>query len=264
MIRFFSSTVPCRLVFLCYLGFQVVAAAIGLPETFANSAGIKMIRVEKGEIKGLETHKEGEFKEILIAETYALAEMETTLGQWLPLMKENPDKIGQTDDPVRASELPVGGVSYETAEEFCRKLTERERLSGMLPTGYVYRLPTEEMWEYACRAGTKGDFSLPVKRIANHFWVNKDHAKLMTAKELEPNPWGFRHMHGNLLEWCRPGADRIGIQEDSTQQDLAYPQRGGAVRFQAEGCRSGVRSFRPSEGHSIYSFRVALVKQSAE
>jgi formylglycine-generating enzyme required for sulfatase activity len=241
-----------------------MAAAIGLSETFTNSAGIKMIRVEKGEIKELETHEEGEFKEILITEAYALAEMETTLGQWLTLMKENPNRTRGNDETARASELPVGGVSYEAAEEFCRKLTEREKLSGMLPTGYIYRLPTEEMWEYACRAGTKGDFSLPVKRIANHFWVGKDEVELMTAKQLEPNPWGFRHMHGNLLEWCRPGVDRIGKQGDSPQGVIAYPLRGGTVSFDAGGCRSGIRKFLPSEGHPKYSFRVALVKESAE
>jgi len=179
-------------------------------------------------------------------------------------MKENPDKTRRDDKSERASELPVGGVSYEAAEEFCRKLTERERLSGMLPAGYVYQLPTEEMWEYACRAGTKGDFPLPVERIANHFWVNKDDAELMTAKDLEPNPWGFRHMGGNLLEWCRPGADRIGKPGDPPQGVISYPLRGGCVTFHAEGCRSGGRHFLPSEDHQKYSFRVALVKEAAE
>lgn len=248
----------------CFLAFQGMAFASDLPASYVNSAGMKMIRVQKGEIRDLETQKEGEFKEIVISEDYALAEMETTVGNWLPLMKENPDKIRGKHDSAETSELPVGGVSYEAAEEFCRKLTERERLSGMLTAGYVYQLPTEEMWEYACRAGTKGDFPLPVERIANHFWVNKDDAELMTAKQLEPNPWGFRHMGGNLLEWCRPGADRIGKPGDAPQEVIAYPLRGGCVTFHAEGCRSGRRHFLPSEDHPKYSFRVALVKEADE
>jgi len=43
-----------------------------------------MIRVQKGEIRDLETREEGEFKEIVITEDYALAEMETTVANWLP------------------------------------------------------------------------------------------------------------------------------------------------------------------------------------
>jgi formylglycine-generating enzyme required for sulfatase activity len=225
---------------------------------------MKMIRVQKGEIRDLETLREDEFKEIVLKEDFALAEMETTVANWLPLMKDNPDFPDGSNRAEREPELPVGGVSYTEAEEFCRKLTERERLSGMLPAGYVYQLPTEEMWEYAARAGTKGYFPLPVKKIANHYWPEKDDAELMTAKQLEPNPWGFRHMHGNLLEWCKPGADSIGKREDTAEKKLVYPQRGGSVRFTDEGCRSGARGFRTDDRHPIYSFRVALVKEAAE
>lgn len=255
---------PYGFPFLILLAFQAMASASDLPASYVNSAGMKMIRVEKGEIRDLETRKEGEFKEIMIKEDYALAEMETTVGQWLPLMKEAPKFPDGRQFAGKEPELPVGGVSYTEAEEFCRKLTERERLSGMLPAGYVYQLPTEEMWEYAARAGTKGDFPLPVKQIANHYWPEKDDADLMTAKQLEPNPWGFRHMHGNLLEWCRPGADSIGKHDDSPQKQLVYPQRGGSVRFVADGCRSGYRGFRTDGRHPIYCFRVALVKEGAE
>ena len=49
---------------------------------------------------------------------------------------------------------PVEQVSWDEAVAFCRRLTQKEK-----GTGRVYRLPTEEEWEYACRAGTVTPFA---------------------------------------------------------------------------------------------------------
>ena len=54
---------------------------------------------------------------------------------------------------------PVERVSWLDAMAWCKKLTARERAAGRLPAGYAYTLPTEAQWEYACRAGTTGDYA---------------------------------------------------------------------------------------------------------
>lgn len=45
---------------------------------------------------------------------------------------------------------PVTNVSWFDAQEFCRRLSARE--------GHTYRLPTEDEWEYAARAGVPTDY----------------------------------------------------------------------------------------------------------
>ena len=59
----------------------------------------------------------------------------------------------------RAQHRPVESVTWNEANEFCRKLTEMEKGEPWARKGWAYRLPTEAEWEYAARAGTETPFA---------------------------------------------------------------------------------------------------------
>ncbi|MBF0563769.1 MAG: SUMF1/EgtB/PvdO family nonheme iron enzyme [Nitrospirae bacterium] len=118
---------------------------------------------------------------------------------------------------------PVVYVSAEDADKFVNWLKGE--------TGKNYRLPNEEEWEYACRAGTTksrylGDEPDKACVYANvfdestenafHFGGEYHHCNYgyeVTAPvgQFKPNNFGLYDMLGNVWEWTRTvsGGDRV-------------------------------------------------------
>ncbi|MEY2880135.1 MAG: hypothetical protein RLZZ15_2515, partial [Verrucomicrobiota bacterium] len=91
------------------------------------------------------------FAQVTLTKGFWLGRTEVTQREWVAVMGANPARF-------QGEERPVENVTWTEAAEFCRKLTERERAADRLPPGYVYALPTEAQWEWACRAGSGGRF----------------------------------------------------------------------------------------------------------
>ena len=179
-----------------------------------------------------------------------------TNAQWARVMGNVPSRWKDADRPVDT-------VSWEDAEEFCRKLSAlpQERAAGR-----VYRLPTEAEWEYACRAGTTSPYSFGDERILldDHAWFDGNAGgQTHLVGQKKPNPWGLYDMHGNVWEWC---SDWEGDYPLRATTDPAGPvtgaqriYRGGGWNTPARICRSAFRSGRgPSSRGSNLGFRVAM------
>jgi tetratricopeptide (TPR) repeat protein len=182
-----------------------------------------------------------------------LAETEVTQGQWRAVMGATP---WQGNFGVKEGvDVAVNYVSWNDAQEFCRKLTERERGAGRLPAGHAYRLPKEAEWELACRAGTStvysfGDSGSELGQYAV-FAGSREGEFAHRVKNRKPNGWGFYDMHGNVWEWCEDafsGSRRVC--------------RGGGWNDSAGGCRSARRDGDGPGGRSDLGFRPALAASS--
>ncbi|MFT5906475.1 MAG: sulfatase activating formylglycine-generating enzyme [Cryomorphaceae bacterium] len=91
---------------------------------------------------------------------------------------------------------PAIGMTQHAANKFCQWISYQ--------TGHFYRLPTEAEWEYACRAGSKTDYSWGDKtdKAEQYAWFGGEAAShYQKPGQKKPNAWGLVDMHGNALEW---------------------------------------------------------------
>jgi formylglycine-generating enzyme required for sulfatase activity len=139
---------------------------------------------------------------------------------------------------------PVVNVSWWECQLLCEWL------------GGAYRLPTEEEWEGACRAGTQTAYWYGAEpdKLAQHAWFadNSDRRTHELEESLKKgkvpgeghvNPWGLVDMHGNVWEWCAlPGVAPLG---------QPCPYRGGSWNNDARGCQSAFRIARVPEDRFV-------------
>ena len=148
---------------------------------------------------------------------YYIGRYEVTQGLWGAVMGENPSNF-------RGSEgLPVEGVSWVEAQEFCMLLSQM--------TGRRFRLPTEAEWEFAARGGNveqKGEdnaFAGCSRNVLdNYAWycVNSE-GRTHEVGSRQPNGLGLYDMSGNVAEWC---GDWMGDYTEASQSNPHGPQTG--------------------------------------
>lgn len=172
-------------------------------------------------------------RRVNISEGFWIMETEVTQKQWYVIMGNNPSYFKGANNPVER-------VSWNDCQIFCKK------------TGLS--LPTEEQWEYACRAGTTGKYA--GNNIDDLAWYSSNSdSRTHSVGFKEPNEWGLYDMHGNVWEWCS--------NKESGSSDRVV--RGGCWYFPAEGCRSAMHGAFPiQKQNNLTGFRCVIVPQISE
>ncbi len=224
-------------------------------DPIVNSIGMSFVSIPAGTFtmgEGSAAHQ------VTLTKAFEIGVYEVTQEQYEQVMGTNPSNFKGPQNPVET-------VSWDDAVAFCRKLSE---MPAEKKAGYVYRLPTEAEWEYACRAGTTTVYSFGDSEsdLGYYAWYD-DHFGNPTAGTThpvggkKPNAWGLYDMHGNIYEWCQdwygdypsgPVTDPTGAASGSYR---VY--RGGSWYHFSDFCRSANRyRYAPVNRINIIGFRV--------
>jgi formylglycine-generating enzyme required for sulfatase activity len=236
-------------------GRALDAAASG--GTTVNSLGMRLVPVPAGSFSmgsapGAPLRQEEELPhQVILTRPFRIASTEVTQRQWLAIMPTN-------RSPQPGDDLPVTSVSWKEAQEFCRKLSQRE--------GVRYRLPTEAEWECACRAGA-GDAPVGRAELEAVAWYADDSGeKTHPVGQKMPNAWGLFDLLGNVAEWtldaygpyprASPATDPTGPPTGSTRV-----VRGGAWRSFPPAVRCAARTGAP-ESYQLSHVGLRVVQET--
>jgi serine/threonine protein kinase/formylglycine-generating enzyme required for sulfatase activity len=217
----------------------------------------------------------GSAKKTEIPEDFELAAHAVTQGQWQATMGNNPSYFSRQGNgrnsvqDISDNELklfPVESVSWDDVQPFLKKLNEKER-----GRGYLYRLPTNPEWEYACRGGVAS-----LEECSHHFYFDKPandlsselanfdgnwpFGKARRGKYLgrptrvgayPSNKLGLCDMHGNMYQWT---AELVG------DPGLGAINRGGSWTHDGLHCQAGFRHGNSRTSRYAYlGFRLVRV-----
>ncbi len=250
--------------------------------------GLTMMRISAGQVNRPENPEYREEREtIRIAHDFWLSDREVTAGLFMEFLDDTSyqfEKPGESEE-IRTPNtsnpaLPVVYVSWYDAVLFCNWLSRQEDLQPCyekagkeqirdydnkvreydawkrIPSANGYRLPTEDEWEYACRARTTTAYAFgDDEDLLDRYAVFVKNAKNGPAAAGEKlcHAWGLFDMHGNVWEWC----------EDWHQQGVDRVYRGGGWYYSATLCQSAYRLwYQPSYRNDFLGFRVAAAVSS--
>ena len=231
--------------------------------------------VEYWQVEKTERREPGK---VTLSHSFAVASHEVTVEQFQQFRRDHVH-IAQF---AQQTDSPVNNVSWYDAVAYCSWLNEQEDIpkdqwcyepndngeyaDGMkiaadflLRTGY--RLPTEEEWEFMCRAGSTSTFGFrePVELLRSYAWYsNNSDSHLWSVGMKLPNRYGAFDMHGNACEWCHslyfPPADEVDVVVNPSEGFVRFLLGGGAFLSRPEFVRSAARDRYPPGDRYRYTY----------
>jgi formylglycine-generating enzyme required for sulfatase activity len=223
-----------------------------LPSEIETSGGIPMVLIPAGQFTmGCDGPEDASPPHEVTVSAFYMDRFEVTQEFYERIMGKNPARR-------KGEQNPVERVRWTDTLKFCNARSAEEGLTPCYNqetwscdfTADGYRLPTEAEWEYACRAGSTGDYYFEggAEQLDANAWF-RDNAgrKHHPVGQKEPNALGLYDMAGNVREWCN---DRYAVDAYSAEPavDPRGPVagekavlRGGAFSGSAESCTSWTR-----------------------
>ena len=296
---------------------QAWATQLGVPVEYTNPIGMKFVLIPPDEFMMGSTpteiaahlqeidadsqwqeriQSEAPQHKVVLTRPIYLGVHEVTQKEYETMMGTNPAHFS----PVGAGKAgvanidtqnhPVEKVSWNQAVDFCAKLNATENVKPysirfgevVIPlTGAGYGLPTEALWEFACRAESTtqfwfGDEHIDLSRVG---WFDGNAGgRTHPIGEFPANPFGLHDLHGNVWEWVAdvwepkyyerfsetPAINPLALPSDipdfpDIPESPRRVVRGGSWGDPAWFCRSSCRhAFEPSQRYLGLGFRVSL------
>jgi formylglycine-generating enzyme required for sulfatase activity len=148
---------------------------------------------------------------VQITNGFWLGQTEITQSAWKKVTTNNPNP-----SQFKGDQLPVESIDRTEAGDYCKTIGGR--------------LPTEQEWEYAARAGTTGSRYGPLDDVA--WYMDNGGKTTHPGAQKQPNAFGLYDMLGNVSEWTASNYDTDGRFK---------VERGGGWGYAAGGVRASVR-----------------------
>ncbi len=226
-----------------------------------NSLSIDMVKIKAGSFQMGPNKYDSEkpIHKVTIDYDFELGKYPVTVGEYLHFVKATKKEILEKWSKEKENH-PITDVSWNDAVEFCNWLNEQQK-------EYLYRLPTEAEWEYACRAGTDTSWSFgdDKEKLTEYAWYyDNSENSTHNVGEKKSNPWKLHDMHGNVWEWCQDDFEdnynntpRDGTAHKLDEKDKRKVLRGGSWYNYAFDARSSYRyRFIPSIRSDGVGFRL--------
>jgi formylglycine-generating enzyme required for sulfatase activity len=227
--------------------------------------------------------------EVKIDSAFWIFDTPCTQRFWEAVMGSNPSYF-------KGPNRPVENISWDDAVLFSQRLTTL--LGLQTNTNEAFRLPTEEEWEYACRADSTdatyaqdvliGNRKSPVTLDEIAWYAGNSHidydietgvaiswltepkvAGTRNVREKLPNSWGLYDMLGNVWEFCSNWHQGYQQNDLPKKNNESYDTknrviRGGSWYDPPNYLRAACRFWQAGDPQKNHGFRLVITDRQQE